>query len=148
MNTLSNVDIRNIINQYDWNYCFGGVYSKDKLPLLKPNTFYIINFEDQNKGPGTHWTAFYYNTWKSIYFDPFGFVAPIVVQNKLKPYIYNDDEIQNIDTNDDEIQNIDTTSCGLYCIGFIKFLYDKANKYNAFNSFIHIFKLDTIKNVI
>jgi hypothetical protein len=46
MNTLSNVDIINIINQYDLNYCFGGVYSKDKLPLLKPNTFYIINLED------------------------------------------------------------------------------------------------------
>ena len=111
MNALSNVDIINIINQYDLNYCFGGVYSKDKLPLLKPNTFYIINLEDHNKGPGTHWTAFYYNTWKSIYFDPFGFVAPIVVQNKIKPYIYNDDEIQNIDT----------SSCGFYCIGFIIF---------------------------
>ena len=42
MNTLSNVDIINIINQYDLNYCFGGVYSKDKLPLLKPNTFILL----------------------------------------------------------------------------------------------------------
>jgi hypothetical protein len=58
MNTLSNIDIINIINKYDLNYCFGGVYSKDKLPLLKPNTFYIINLENHNKGPGTHWTAF------------------------------------------------------------------------------------------
>jgi hypothetical protein len=32
-----------------------------------------------------------------------------------------------------------------YCIAFIKFLHDKANKYNAFNSFVHIFKLDTLK---
>ena len=136
MNTLSNIDIIKIINSYDLDYCFGGVFSKDKLPLLKPNTFYIINLEDHNKGPGTHWTAFYYNTFKSIYFDPFGFVAPLVVQNKIKPYIYNDDEIQNIDT----------SSCGFYCIGFIKFLYDKANKYNAFNVFIHVFKLDTVKN--
>ena len=121
MNTLSNIDIINIINKYDLNYCFGGVFSKDKLPLLKPNTFYIINLEDHDKGPGTHWTAFYYNTFKSIYFDPFGFVAPLDVQNKIKPYIYNDDEIQNIDT----------SSCGFYCIAFIKFLHDKANKYNA-----------------
>ena len=48
--------------------------------------------------------------------------------------------------NDDEIQNIDTSSCGFYCIAFIKFLHDKANKYTAFNSFVHIFKLDTLKN--
>jgi hypothetical protein len=136
MNTLSNIDIINIINKYNLSYCFGGVFSKDKLPLLKPNTFYIINLEDHDKGPGTHWTAFYYNTLKSIYFDPFGFVAPLDVQNKIKPYIYNDDEIQNIDT----------SSCGFYCIAFIKFLHDKANKYNAFNSFVHIFKLDTLKN--
>ncbi len=100
--------------------------------MLKPDTFYIINLEDHNKGPGTHWTAFYHNTWKSIYFDQIGFVAPWVVQNEIKPYIYNDDEIQNIDT----------SSCGFYCIGFIKFLHDKANKYNAF---IHMIKIDTIK---
>ena len=82
------------------------------------------------------WLIIFYNTFKSIYFDPFGFVAPLDVQNKIKPYIYNDDEIQNIDT----------SSCGFYCIAFIKFLHDKANKYNAFNSFVHIFKLDTLKN--
>jgi hypothetical protein len=64
MNTLSNIDIINIISKYNLSYCFGGVFSKDKLPLLKPNTFYIINLEDHDKGPGTHWTAFYYNTIK------------------------------------------------------------------------------------
>ena len=58
MNTLSNIDIINIISKYNLSYCFGGVFSKDKLPLLKPNTFYIINLEDHDKGPGTHWTSF------------------------------------------------------------------------------------------
>ncbi len=71
------------------------------------------------------------NTGKSIYFDPFGFVA-FVVQNRIKPYLHNDDEIQDIET----------SSCGFYCIGFIIFLHDKIIKYDAF---IHIFKLDTIK---
>jgi len=137
MNTLSNIDIIDIINKFKLSYCFGGVYSKDKLPLLKPNTFYIINLEDYKKGPGTHWTVFYYNNpLNSIYFDAFGFVAPLTVQNKIKPYIYSDDEIQDINT----------SSCGYYCIAFIKFLHDKANKYNAFNAFIHLFNLDTVKN--
>ncbi len=63
--------------------------------------------------------SIYYNTWKSIYFDHFGFVAPLLVQNKIKLDIYNDDEIQNLDT----------SSCGFYCIGFIKFLHDKLYKY-------------------
>ncbi len=42
MNTLSNIDIINIINKYNLNYCFGGVYSKDKLPWLKPNTVILL----------------------------------------------------------------------------------------------------------
>ena len=111
---------------------------KDKLPLLKPNTFYIINLEDHNKGPGTHWTAFYYNQLKSIYFDPFGFVAPLDVQNKIKPYIYNDDEIQNIDT----------SSCGFYCIAFIKFMHMKRNYKKAFKTFCKLFNSDTCMNEI
>ena len=110
MNTLSNIDIINIINKYDLNYCFGGVFSKDTLPLLKHNTFFIINLDD-HEGPGTHWTAFYNNILKSLYFDPFGFVAPLFVNYKIKPYIYNDDDIQNINT----------SSCGFYCIALLKF---------------------------
>jgi hypothetical protein len=35
-----------------------------------------------NKGPGINWTAFSYNTRKSKYFDPFGFVAPLVFRIK------------------------------------------------------------------
>ena len=42
MNTLSNIDIINIISKYNLSYCFGGVFSKDKLPLLKPNTFILL----------------------------------------------------------------------------------------------------------
>ena len=52
MNTLSNIDIIDIIKKYNLSYCFGGVFSKDKLPVLKPNTFYIINLEDHNKKTG------------------------------------------------------------------------------------------------
>ncbi len=48
--------------------------------------------------------------------------------------------------NDNEIQNIESSSCGFYFIGFIKFLHDKAVKYNASNSLIHIFTIYTIKN--
>ena len=42
MNTSSNIDIINIINKYNLSYCFSGVFSKDKLPLLQPNTFILL----------------------------------------------------------------------------------------------------------
>ena len=42
MNTLSNIDMINIINKYDLNYFFGGVYSKDKLPLLNLILFILL----------------------------------------------------------------------------------------------------------
>ena len=137
MNTLSNFDIVDILKEYNLNYYFGGIFSKDKLPpILKRNKFYIINLDDE-KGAGTHWTALYYNKpLDSIYFDPFGFVAPVDVERIIKPYFYNDDQIQNIET----------SSCGFYCIAFIKFLHDKQDKKAAFKMFIKLFKMNTIEN--
>ena len=41
-NELSNFDIINLIKDYNIDYCFGGIYSKDLLPQdLKRTKFYI-----------------------------------------------------------------------------------------------------------
>ena len=69
-NELSNFDIIKIIEDMKLSHVFGGVYSKDQLPILERNKFYIINLQDSDAGNGTHWTVFFYNKpLKSIYYD-------------------------------------------------------------------------------
>ena len=138
MNELSNFDLTDIITHMKLDKHFGGIYSKDQLPKeLIRGKFYIINLQDHDKGDGTHWTAFYYNKpLTSIYFDSYGFIAPQDVQNKITPYIFNDAEIQDFNS----------SACGYFCIAFIKFLHNKADKHEAYKTFLKLFKLNTLKN--
>ena len=71
-NELSNFDIIKIIEDMKLTHVFGGVYSKNELPILERNKFYIINLQDSDAGNGTHWTVFFYNKpLTSIYYDSF-----------------------------------------------------------------------------
>ena len=136
-NALSNLEIIDIIKTRNLEKHFGGVYSKDQLPELIKDKFYIVNLQDHDEGGGTHWTAFYYNyPSTSIYFDSYGFIAPRDVQQKITPYIFNDAEIQDFNS----------SACGFYCIAFIKFLHDKTDKELMYKTFLKLFKLETIKN--
>jgi hypothetical protein len=134
-NELSNFDIIKIIENMKLTHVFGGVYSKDQLPTLQRNKFYIINLESSDAGRGSHWTVFFYNKpLTSIYYDSFGFIAPLEVQEKITPYIYNENEIQNYKS----------SACGYYCIAFIKFLHNKTNKEEAFKTFLKLFNLGCV----
>jgi hypothetical protein len=136
-NELSNFDIIKIIEDMKLTHVFGGVYSKDQLPTLERNKFYIINLQDSDAGNGTHWTVFFYNKpLTSIYYDSFGFIAPLEVQEKIFEYIYNENEIQNYKS----------SACGYYCIAFIKFLHNKTNKEEAFKTFLKLFNIKTHHN--
>ena len=136
-NALSNLEIIDIIKNRNLEKHFGGVYSKDQLPELIKDKFYIVNLQDHDEGGGTHWTTFYYNyPSTSIYFDSYGFIAPRDVQKRITPYIFNDKDIQDFNS----------SACGFYCIAFIKFLHDKTDKEQMYKSFLKLFKLDTIKN--
>ncbi len=137
-NELSNCDVIDIIKQLQLDYCFGGVYSKDQLPKeLQRTKFYIVNMQDHDEGNGSHWVVFYYNhPLTSIYFDSFGFPSPEDVEEVIKPYIYNDEDIQDLES----------TACGYFCIAFIKFLHDKQDKQEAYKGFVKLFKLDTSQN--
>ena len=138
MNELSNFELMDIIKDMKLDYHFGGVFSKDQLPKeLIREKFYIVNLQDHDEGSGTHWTVFYYNKpLTSIYFDSYGFIAPLDVENSIKPYIYNNAEIQDFDS----------SACGYFCIAFIKFLHNKDNKQEAYKTFLKLFKLQTFKN--
>lgn len=138
MNELSNFELMDIIKDMKLDYHFGGVFSKDQLPKeLIREKFYIVNLQDHDEGSGTHWTVFYYNKpLTSIYFDSYGFIAPLDVENSIKPYIYNNAEIQDFDS----------SACGYFCIAFIKFLHNKDNKQEAYKTFLKLFKQQTVKN--
>lgn len=138
MNELSNFELMDIIKDMKLDYHFGGVFSKDQLPKeLIREKFYIVNLQDHDEGSGTHWTVFYYNKpLTSIYFDSYGFIAPLDVENSIKPYIYNNGEIQDFDS----------SACGYFCIAFIKFLHNKDNKQEAYKTFLKLFKQQTVKN--
>ena len=131
-NSLSNTDIIRILT--DMGIHINGVYNRDDLPTLQEG-FYVTNLDSKN-GEGTHWTGFYYHRLHSIYFDPYGFPAPVEIEKKIKPYIFNDIDIQDIDS----------TACGYYVIGFIKYLYEKQDKGRYFEAFINRFSNDTKKN--
>ena len=135
-NELSNFDIIKIIEDMKLTHVFGGVYSKDQLPTLERNKFYIINLQLSIYKIGT---VFFYNKpLTSIYYDSFGFIAPLEVQKKIEPYEYI--------YNEKEIQNYKSSACGYYCIAFIKFLHNKTDKEKSFLTFLKLFNLQTFKN--
>ena len=136
INTLSNLDIDEILNKYNIKY--NGIFSKDKLPNKLLNGFYIINLQSSNMGGGTHWVCLdKINDGLSYFMDAFGFPAPQDIVDKLHYYDYNHKDIQDINS----------SSCGYYCIGFIKFMNSHPNNpKKAFDTFISLFSKDTKKN--
>ena len=111
------------------------ILMRDEMNKLKNDGFYIINLDSSNN-PGTHWTSLYFHPLNSYYFDSFGFVPPLEVEQKIKPYIYNDADIQDFNSE----------ACGYYALAFIKFLNDKTNKEIAFKEFLNLFKNNKKEN--
>lgn len=134
-NSLSNFDIMEIIQSQGVDD-FHGVYMKDQLPDKLERGFYVINLQSSKDGNGTHWVCLYYTPNFSYYYDSYGFIAPLEVQKKITPYMYNDLEIQDINS----------TACGFYCVAFILYLNKKMNIEKAFMEFINLFGKDTERN--
>ena len=111
------------------------ILMRDELDKLTDNGFYIINI-DSSDNKGTHWTSLYFHPLKSCYFDSYGFVPPLEIEQKIKPYIYNDADIQDFNSE----------ACGYYALALIKFLHDKTNKEVAFKQFLRLFKSNTKEN--
>lgn len=124
-----------------------GVFSKDKLPITKKDGGYIVNLQDSDDGPGTHWTAFYIerrrnaSSTHSVYFDSFGVIPPLSVQRFLRnKYVFSTKHIQNIQS---EI-------CGYYVLYFIWFMWNHRYKIKdlrkRFCAFLRLFSSDPTKN--
>ena len=121
-NELTNYDIDKLMAHYRIPY--HGCFIKHQLPLHLKNGAYVINLNGSS-----HWTALVKDGSHYYYFDAFGFPAPKEVQKRVGHYIWSDKDIQSMAS----------TSCGWYCIAFIKHLYKKKNKEKAYNDFLHLF---------
>lgn len=133
MNVLSDLDIYEILKHH--NIKINGIYQKDKLCDLQDG-FYVINLQPSTEGNGSHWCGLYYNIDKSCWFDSFGFVPPEEIELLLEDYDYNDNDVQSINS----------SSCGFYVIAFIKFLYNKKDKDQAYKTFLNLFRKNTFQN--
>jgi hypothetical protein len=133
---------------------FKGVFSKDKLNKLEPNSSYILNLEDQydkdgNINAGSHWTCLVtdFNN-RAIYFDSFGYDLPICVRSLLRQNHYEFAHTTK------QVQNKMSDLCGYFCCGFIYFLkkHRKRTKniYHDATIFLSLFedlrKVKSIKN--
>ncbi|MDI9312531.1 MAG: hypothetical protein QM535_20135 [Limnohabitans sp.] len=121
-----------ISSEFDQCSHFGGVYSRDNLPnkIKKPIGF-IVN-TDREKDPGEHWVAFILlkNDFGE-YFDSFG-MRPLhhefkffLEKNCQNGWIYNPVILQHPFS----------TSCGKYCIAFLKCRFNNIPFYKFINFF-------------
>jgi hypothetical protein len=133
LKTLTDIDIKNFANRY--KLPLENILMRDEIKNHLKVGFYVINL-DTSDDEGTHWTVCYAHPLKSYYFDSYGFVPPLELEQKIKPYIYNDKDIQDWNSE----------ACGWYCIAFIKFLCDKMDKDIAYKEFLKLFSNNTKEN--
>jgi len=140
-NGLYSDQIEKILNKK--GYYINGVFSKNELPEILKNGWYVINLQSTNEGDrkGSHWTCFKNINGGEIieYFDAFGFSPPIQVMEKAKgDILYSKKQIQ--DTN--------ATTCGWFCIGAIVSDKGYVSPHSHFNKYINMFSKNTKINDI
>ena len=87
---------------------FKGVFMRDELKgSVSNNECLILNIDDSS-GDGTHWTCLYSKDGKCLYFDSYGFMPPVELQN------YCNDKERYYNTF--KIQAPNEVICGHYCI--------------------------------
>jgi hypothetical protein len=133
LKTLTDIDIKNFAIQK--KLPLESILMRDEIKDHLKTGFYVINLDTSDQ-KGTHWTVCYAHPLKSYYFDSYGFVPPLELEQKIKPYIYNDKDVQDWNSE----------ACGWYCIAFIKFLYDKLDKEIAYKEFLKLFSKNTKEN--
>ena len=118
---------------------FLGCFASDDLPSFpkKLPASLIINTHKKNQ-PGEHWLAIVLTKNKCFYFDSFG--VPIMEETIVS---YLQQKYQKVTINNECIQHFNSTSCGLFCVAFIKHVKSKP----SFETFISKFNLfDLLQN--
>lgn len=114
-----------------------GIFAADNLPRLIDKPCLIVANTDSLKKAGTHWVAFYFDSFgRGEYFDSYG----------LPPYIPEHREfLQRNCTrwthNNVQLQGLMSKVCGEYCVLYLAhrarglFPYEFVNTFKTFNSY-------------
>jgi hypothetical protein len=131
-NELSNIELSQLVNHYKIKN-YHGAYIDDRMPTKLKNGFYIINLNGRS-----HWTCLMKDGKDYYYFDSYGFVASAEVEDQIGEYIYSDIDIQHLNS----------SSCGFFCIAWMRWMQDHKNKKLAFSNFLKLFNEDSKKNEV
>jgi hypothetical protein len=97
---------------------FIGTFPRNLLPKskIKKPAFLVINTDPSNK-PGEHWVAVYLSKNNiAEYFDSYGIKS---IHDDVYNFFQNND-IKKVIYNPYQLQSIITTTCGNYCVLYIK----------------------------
>ena len=103
------------------------------MPNKLKNGFYIINLNGYS-----HWTCLMKDGKNYYYFDSYGFVASQEVEDQIGESVYSDIDLQHLNS----------SSCGFFCIAWMRYMQDHKNKKLAFSNFLKLFSEDTKKNEV
>jgi len=131
-NELSNNELSQLVKHYKIKK-YHGAYIDDRMPTNLKNGFYIINLNGRS-----HWTCLLKDGKDYYYFDSYGFVASAEVEDQIGEYIYSDIDIQHLNS----------SSCGFFCIAWMRWMQDHKNKKLAYSNFLKIFNEDSKKNEV
>jgi len=117
--TLTNFDLIEYVDKLNIPK-FRGVFMRDTLPVEpKKEECGIVNLNTSVER-GSHWVCYYKNGLNRIYFDSYGQITPIEIQNYLKRR--KEQGIGVIQRNTDIVQPFNTHICGHLCLFTLKAL--------------------------
>jgi hypothetical protein len=126
-NETTNAELEEILHKVkSFHGCFVKTEEADIKHALRKGGFVIINLNGSS-----HWCVLAKKGKSWFWFDPFGFPAPLEIEYMIPhDYIYSDEEIQCIKT----------SSCGFYCVAFIKFMDKYGMTLTSYKKFQNIFR--------
>ena len=118
--TLTNLDLIEYATKLKIPY-FRGVFMRDNIPKPPPHKIEcgIVNL-NTTKEKGSHWVCYYKNESNRVYFDSFGQITPLEIQNYLKKP--SEKGVAVIQRNTDIVQALNTHICGHLCLFVLKAL--------------------------
>jgi hypothetical protein len=124
------------------NYkCYIGTYARDMLPsykIFKRPVALIMN-TDVGSDPGQHWVALFIDEYnRAEFFDSFGYTPfyPEVLK------FLSNNKVNIIQYNAHELQSAVTSTCGAYCVLYLKMRCNDLD----FCSFIKLFSKNKLAN--
>ena len=133
MKPLTNFDLIDYAKELKIPH-FRGVFMRDMLPKrirVKECCILNLNTSQQN---GSHWVAYYKNAKDRVYFDSFGCITPIELQQYMKTKTEFVNNINCIQRNTEQIQKPNTNICGHLCLYVLKTLSNDKNFQSIINS--------------